>query len=72
MQALVETGEYRKALGREGLQARYRDLYRGEVLKVIKPLRKPSDEITSLTDITEKATQRQAKGCMPLGADEMG
>lgn len=54
MQALVETGEYRKALGREGLQARYRDLYRGEVLKVIKPLRKPSDEITSLTDITEK------------------
>lgn len=54
MTALVETGAYRKALGREGLQARYRNLYRGETLKVMKPLSKPDHELESLTEITER------------------
>jgi wobble nucleotide-excising tRNase len=51
MQAMVDDGRYKMALGRASLQERYRTLYRGEQLMVIPPMRKPEEEYNAMADV---------------------
>jgi len=51
MTAMVENGKYKQALGREGLQTRYRTLYRGERLVKVDEMRTPEEAFETLGEV---------------------
>ena len=60
MQAQVESGEYRNALGREALQERFRQLFRGERMTVMAPIEKPEEEYAALKEVTGNGLWRES------------